>query len=603
MSTASFDAGLMGSNIATQTAVTSLIVGMLDGIPGANNPLVKVIIATSLPRLTQLAFSPIEKSVGIVGTILYWIFITQIWGWLTTFYYWLRREPVQKKFTVTVAQNNADRQASQLYDAVLWFIMSRTKKEREAAEQLEYFVPKQTNAVVSNMSGYNANQNNASAVGPTKEELEKKLLSTIPQSQQSSFFWEEEDGKRIRVFFSFETESVEIPGEKGRKKENRKIILWRWHTDLKNPDLSDWFNPVFAEILKLYDDSKRSQVWKQTTYVNDKNGQWQKLRNSNTRTLETTVLKSVQEERVRNLIDTFTNEQEIEFARKLGRPNKITFLLHGPPGCGKTTLQQAVSSQLKRDLYYLNLSNVTSNEVLVQLFEKIDNSTGVVVMEEIDVATPEVLNREYREQQANARIEAINRVAQEGGEKLASNLAATLVGPGGSGSAQHGNQQSSLNLEGLLNVLQGNVDADKRILFITSNRVDVLDPALKRPGRVDCEMLMNQCDQYQINRLFQLYYGERFTDEHAVLVDELLLQFLKENEEKEESQQKKLPTPCQLDNLFFQFRDNVERGIESLKQLLEDPTKEIFVPIKGRKLAKDKSGAGARSSTRSGYDE
>merc|ERR1719198_359942 len=42
-----------------------------------------------------------------------------------------------------------------------------------------------------------------------------------------------------------------------------------------------------------------------------------------------------------------------------------------------------------------------------------------------------------------------------------------------------------LNLAGLLNVLDGVVDTPGRLLILTSNHPEALDPALIRPGRID----------------------------------------------------------------------------------------------------------------------
>jgi chaperone BCS1 len=42
-----------------------------------------------------------------------------------------------------------------------------------------------------------------------------------------------------------------------------------------------------------------------------------------------------------------------------------------------------------------------------------------------------------------------------------------------------------LDLSGLLNVLDGVVDCPNRILVMTTNHPEKLDPALIRPGRID----------------------------------------------------------------------------------------------------------------------
>ena len=64
-------------------------------------------------------------------------------------------------------------------------------------------------------------------------------------------------------------------------------------------------------------------------------------------------------------------------------------------------------------------------------------------------------------------------------------------GGGGAGGAATGASQSSsdkLDLAGLLNVLDGVVDSPGRIVVMTSNHPEKLDPALIRPGRVNLKL-------------------------------------------------------------------------------------------------------------------
>merc|ERR1711862_960630 len=51
-------------------------------------------------------------------------------------------------------------------------------------------------------------------------------------------------------------------------------------------------------------------------------------------------------------------------------------------------------------------------------------------------------------------------------------------------------KKDKLNLSGLLNVLDGVVDTPDRILIMTTNHPEQLDPALIRPGRIDKKILL-----------------------------------------------------------------------------------------------------------------
>ena len=66
--------------------------------------------------------------------------------------------------------------------------------------------------------------------------------------------------------------------------------------------------------------------------------------------------------------------------------------------------------------------------------------------------------------------------------------------------------QSSITFSGFLNALDGVASGEERIVFMTTNHLERLDPALIRPGRVD---LLEQIDDAlpdQAERLFTRFY-------------------------------------------------------------------------------------------------
>jgi len=69
-------------------------------------------------------------------------------------------------------------------------------------------------------------------------------------------------------------------------------------------------------------------------------------------------------------------------------------------------------------------------------------------------------------------------------------------------------KRDKLNLSGLLNVLDGVVDTPERIVVMTTNHPEILDPALIRPGRIDQQLLLGYMNPANvvdmINHYFQL---------------------------------------------------------------------------------------------------
>ncbi|MEE6488887.1 hypothetical protein FKM82_015421 [Ascaphus truei] len=66
-----------------------------------------------------------------------------------------------------------------------------------------------------------------------------------------------------------------------------------------------------------------------------------------------------------------------------------------------------------------------------------------------------------------------------------------------------------LTFSGLLNALDGVASTEARIVFMTTNHIDRLDPALIRPGRVDVKQYVGHCTRWQLAQMFLRFYPER----------------------------------------------------------------------------------------------
>jgi len=68
------------------------------------------------------------------------------------------------------------------------------------------------------------------------------------------------------------------------------------------------------------------------------------------------------------------------------------------------------------------------------------------------------------------------------------------------------NRRDELNLTGILNVLDGVVDTPGRMLIITTNHPEMLDPALIRPGRIDKKILLGHMIDQDVALMMEHYF-------------------------------------------------------------------------------------------------
>ena len=70
-----------------------------------------------------------------------------------------------------------------------------------------------------------------------------------------------------------------------------------------------------------------------------------------------------------------------------------------------------------------------------------------------------------------------------------------------------------LNLSGLLNVLDGVVDTPGRIVIMTTNHPEMLDPALIRPGRIDKKILLGHMASEDVIKMLEHYFQISLTEQ------------------------------------------------------------------------------------------
>ncbi|KAI2609524.1 BCS1 N terminal-domain-containing protein [Hypoxylon fragiforme] len=150
-----------------------------------------------------------------------------------------------------------------------------------------------------------------------------------------------------------------------------------------------------------------------------------------------------------------------------GIPYRRGYLLYGPPGSGKSSFIQALAGELDFSVAMVNLSEIgVTDDKLAFLLTKLPERT-ILLLEDADSA---FVNRRKRD------------------------------GDGYNG--------GTVTFSGLLNALDGLSAGEERIAFLTTNHVELLDPALIRPGRVDMTVRIGEATRYQAAQMWDRFYGD-----------------------------------------------------------------------------------------------
>jgi mitochondrial chaperone BCS1 len=187
------------------------------------------------------------------------------------------------------------------------------------------------------------------------------------------------------------------------------------------------------------------------------------------RPLESVVLEEGLKETIIDDIKAFIDSRTWYLDR--GIPYRRGYLLHGPPGTGKSSFIQALAGALDFDIAILNVSERgLTDDRLNHLLTKVPQRT-IVLLEDADAA---FVNRKQADEQ--------------------------------------GYSGATVTFSGLLNALDGVASAEERIIFLTTNHVERLDEALIRPGRIDMSIRLGYATANQMERLWDRFYADFDTD-------------------------------------------------------------------------------------------
>ncbi|KAJ3200933.1 mitochondrial chaperone [Entophlyctis luteolus] len=159
-------------------------------------------------------------------------------------------------------------------------------------------------------------------------------------------------------------------------------------------DSLEWMQNTLSEITKLY---AKSQARKKTRarYERPSGYTWwrwvQSLKSS--RGLSSVALDQTQETLLLKDLETFAKDKD--FYKRMGLPYRRGYLFSGKPGTGKTSLINAISATYNRDLYYINLQDIKTDNELQSAFASVPKNS-IIVFEDIDAQSAEVHTRERR---------------------------------------------------------------------------------------------------------------------------------------------------------------------------------------------------------------
>jgi len=215
-----------------------------------------------------------------------------------------------------------------------------------------------------------------------------------------------------------------------------------------------------------------------------------------TRTFENVFFE--QRKQVRDRVKFFLEHRD--WYEKKGIPYTLGFMFHGPPGTGKTSSIKAIANAGRRHIINIQLSEIKTKQQLQHLFfndeiyvfngantEKyiIPVAERLYVIEDIDAMGDVVLRREWKK----PVVEEKKKEEDPFGDRKQ-------------------DEKETFDLSFLLNLLDGTLEANGRIIAFSSNYPERIDKALIRPGRVDMIVHFKNCSRAVLKEMVDSFYEQ-----------------------------------------------------------------------------------------------
>ena len=378
-------------------------------------------------------------------------------------------------------------------------------------------------------------------------------------SQRRPFLYNE----ALQIYAVADILSEDVTNEKQRpntKTDKITITLYSFHSSLHTikQHVKQLKDAYVNEIEKSRNNKLFIYTLAKTTFDDNKYDCWNEHPFESTRTFHNLFFE--QKSDILQKIHFFLNNKQWYY--DMGIPYTLGIGLHGRPGTGKTSFFKCLSNLTSRHLIVFSLKLIKTKRQLEDFFfedryhsKNQPRSLGfdkkIILIEDIDCLGDIVLNR--GEKAITSKHSTTSMSTSSPSSEL-STVLHTLIEH-----TQHDNDKlmtviakpshdDPITLDDILNIIDGVLETPGRILGISSNYYEKLDPALIRPGRIDMSVKMDYVSHTILNQMAEKYYGTRLETELLTSIQEYFY------------------SPAEIINCYIQHKDNFSGFITRLQQ-------------------------------------
>jgi hypothetical protein len=325
---------------------------------------------------------------------------------------------------------------------------------------------------------------------------------------------------------SLDTETVINQNGKSRdlKLRNISVTLYSFHHEKEYiMQFLEYCDKYYKDAIDRDEQKKRRcYVLKEEGTENDDTPLFEPLEFKSYKTFDNVFFEKKEEllKRLEYFRDNCTTNKGIY--ERVGIPHTLGLLFHGEPGTGKTSTIKAIANYLNRNIIIIPLNKVTRIDTLKNViysdhvgYHKIPFNRRIYVFEEIDCnGWDHILQQRSPDSSIYNENNEMKNVVKEIADALSTNIQKETP------QKSPKKEGEKITLGGVLEMFDGILEVDNRIIIMTSNYPEKLDKALLRPGRIDMKVEFKRLRVCDMCAIYSLWFGQDIpTKYHEKLQD------------------------------------------------------------------------------------
>lgn len=195
------------------------------------------------------------------------------------------------------------------------------------------------------------------------------------------------------------------------------------------------------------------------------------------RTFDNVFIKDENETRLRDFLDAFKSRED--WYKDNNIPYHAGILLYGEPGTGKSSIAQVIAKYLNAETFVMSGDNIY--DIPTELTGRESHITIATDAGHLRCLIIEDVDCGFEASKDKVNTESDDRKQNKSNRKN--------------------------GLASVLNCLDGIFAPENLVVVMTTNHIEKLDPALIRPGRIDCMLNIDYLDNETFMKFLKFHYG------------------------------------------------------------------------------------------------